>query len=152
MLLAGCADVPITAEQVESNGQLRPASVSVFDAAAAPATGTALPIQLTSVLAQEAEGALEDRATFGIEAGEVHLHLRTDRAPESGITPQLAAVWSHGDRMTETPVTLTGDATLSLASSLPVAAGDEGEWSVAVFADQPEGRAVLVKRVFEITP
>jgi hypothetical protein len=146
----GCADAPITASQVETDGRLRAqeGSVALFSAQPRPAVGQAQPIQVAAVLASETEGALEDRTAFTEKDDAVHLHLRVDGLNE--VWP-VSIVWTHEGIPSEVAGQLQPLETFQMANAHELSRGDAGHWKVEVFALRPEGPALLVEREFDVT-
>lgn len=148
-LIAGCADAPITPAHLEENGELRAdLQQSLFKTPErAQERQTARSLQLTGVLAGEAEGALEDRTVF--DAGPtVFLHLRADRLEEPR---PVRYVWSRGEQREETMGFLMPSPTLALAASRRFADEDAGRWRVEVWALSPFGTDPLVfEREFDV--
>jgi hypothetical protein len=146
----GCADAPITASQVEHDGRLRAqdGSAALFSAQPRVAVQEAQPIQVATVLASQAEGALEDRTTFTEKDGSVHLHLRVDGLNEAW---PVSYVWTHDGIPAEVAGQIEPTDTLQMANAHELERGDAGHWKVEVFALRPEGPALLAEREFDVT-
>lgn len=168
---AACADAPITAADLQSDGQLREGSQqSVLAASAAnrPAVQQAEQLQVTGVVAAESEGPLEDATRFSVDSEAIHLHLRAEdlQSPRP-----VTFVWTHGDQRRETMGFLHPAETLSHAASLPLALPLErladpdaqaereadfdrlehaGDWKVEVYSAESAGRSLVFERAFEI--
>ncbi len=153
-LSAACADAPITAADLQADGQLRarPSAEQNSFATAAPrvaATLKAEHLSVSGLLAAQAEGPLQDSTRFASEVEAIHLHLRADELAEPR---PVTFVWIHGDLRRETMGFLQPSETLSLAASLPLRT-EEGEpidalgaWKVEVYASD----SLLFEREFEI--
>ena len=70
---SGCADEPITADQLQADGQLRASSLEQSAFSAQERTTTRRAAQISAVLAAQAEGPLADSNRFDADVGEVHL-------------------------------------------------------------------------------
>ncbi|MBX7079669.1 MAG: hypothetical protein K1X88_10810 [Nannocystaceae bacterium] len=150
----GCADAPITSDQLEADGLLRtPPPESTRDQSqfsidrAAPQRAAV--VHLSSVLANEATGAVQDRDRFAADVGTIHLHVRAD-----GIDAPRAVTfrWIHGDSAIVVPGTLGPASTLQHAASVEVAPHQVGPWRVEVAAQPADGDApeVLYTREFTV--
>ncbi|WP_146158107.1 hypothetical protein [Enhygromyxa salina] len=178
---AGCADAPITAADLQADGQLReqPAdsqqSVHAASETNRPKAQVAERLQVTGLVAAQAEGALEDATRFALDSESIYLHLRAD-----GLTQPrpVTFVWLHGDQRRETMGFLQPSETLTLAASLPLARFVEegmtppaqrpnpradqqpdqqpdplaqtGVWKVEVYGADPGGPNLVFEREFEI--
>lgn len=172
---AGCADAPITAADLQADGQLReetPGSQQSVHAASdanQPKAQVAARLQVTGLLAGQADGPLEDATRFPLEAEAIYLHLRADDLEQPR---PVTFVWLHGDARRETMGFLQPSETISLAASLPLAryveegmnpVPDEGsveldplaqagEWKVEVYSTDATGRSLVFEREFEVLP
>lgn len=172
--LAACADAPITAADLQADGQLRQGASSQQSIHAASETNrqaiqTAEQLRVTGLLAPQAEGALEDATRFSLEAESIYLHLRADDLDEPR---PVTFVWTHGEQRRETMGFLQPRETISLAASLPLvefveaaeaaaalAAKSEdapappvltGAWTVEVYSTDQNGRSLVFERDFEV--
>ena len=171
--LAACADAPITAADLQADGQLREHTMSSqqsnFAASETSQTQTAEQLRVTGMLAPQAEGALEDATRFSLEAESIYLHLRADGLDQPR---PVTYVWTHGEQRRETMGFLQPKETISLAASLPLAdfveAAEEaaalaaksedapeapiltGSWTVEVYSTSQNGRSLVFERDFEI--
>lgn len=149
-MIGGCVDAPITPDHLEADGQLRavPAGQAAFSARDRVVPRQA--VQLSAVLAAQAEGALADTNEFSADARSVHLHLRAD----SVFTPRPVIFrWTHDDVAVEVPGVLAPTTSLSLAASYPIDPELVGPWRVEVLEipeseDQPA--VILFQRDFEV--
>ena len=158
LVLWGCADAPITQDQLREDGELRqqaPAVRSAEQAAFHRAGGqpvTQRAAQISAVLAEGASGPLSDQSRFESDVGTVHLHLRAD-----GLTEPREVVfrWTHelsGDAVL-VPGTLLPAETLRHVATHEIGPGQTGAWTVEVLAEAPgpDGLAeVLWQRGFEV--
>ncbi|MFO7567224.1 MAG: hypothetical protein R6X02_31555 [Enhygromyxa sp.] len=169
----GCADAPITAADIQADGQLRQtaaASQQSVHAASEPERQQAEHLRVTGLLATAADGPLEDAARFSLTSEAIYLHLRADGLSEPR---PVTFVWTHdgdwGEHRRETMGFLQPAETISLAASLPLAkyADPEaavelvseavlaepwtatGEWKVEVYSTDT-GRNLVFERVFEV--
>jgi hypothetical protein len=177
LFTAGCADAPITAADLQSDGQLRERAdlqpsvhaSSVHQPKARP-TQVAEHLRVTGLVAAEAEGPLEDATRFSLDSEAIHLHLRADGLDEPR---PVTFVWLHGDQRRETLGFLQPSETISTAASLPLARYVEegfadtpepaeiepaeidpatlaGTWKVEVYSTDANGRSLVFEREFEI--
>ncbi|EDM79841.1 hypothetical protein PPSIR1_32118 [Plesiocystis pacifica SIR-1] len=170
-LTAACADAPITAADLQADGQLRERPTSQQNVLAAvpasrPQAQRAERLAVTGLLASEAEGALEDTTRFSVEGESIHLHLRADDLAEPR---PVTFVWTHGDERRETLGFLQPSETLSMAASLPLTrplvrdpdlqddsdgdfdpAAHLGLWQVEVYSTDSTGRSLVFEREFEV--
>ncbi|RPI40960.1 MAG: hypothetical protein EHM59_21220 [Betaproteobacteria bacterium] len=151
---SACADAPITPAQIQADGSLRSGlQQSEFQAPERPtARQTAQTLQLTAVIAPQAEGALEDTHRFVLPSGQpeavAFLHLRADRLQEPRA---VRFTWIHGDAREETMGFLMPSDTLALAASHTFGPDQAGEWTVQVHAVSPFGTdPLLFERTFEV--
>lgn len=152
--LSACVDVPITDAQLQADGQLRPdaGAVAIFSADTRAVPQNAQHIAVSAVLAPQAEGGLEDRASFEVGGREgdesVHLHLRGDGVSE---TLPLTIAWTsaRGELIAES-TRLSPSETMELAATRPMSRDDAGTWRVQVFADLAGGQLLLAEREFEV--
>lgn len=152
MSAAACQDAPITADQLQPDGRLRAASLDQAAFSAEPTDRIRSAVQVSAVLAAEAEGALEDRSTFGADVGTVHLHLRADGLLEP--RPVIYR-WTHEDLAVLVPGTLAPTSALSLGTSFAIDPEETGRWEVEVLTkprNPEEAPQVLFHRAFEIRP
>lgn len=173
--LAACADAPITAADLQADGQLREQAASSQQSIHAasettrPRVQTAEQLRVTGLLAPQANGALEDAMRFSLEAEAIYLHLRADGLDQPR---PVTYVWSHGDIRRETMGFIQPRETISLAASLPLiefvegaeaaaaaAAKSEdappapvltGGWRVEVYSADANGRSLVFEREFEV--
>lgn len=126
LLSAACADAPITAADIQANGQLReaPASQQSVHAASVsePQAQRAEHLRVTGLLAAQADGPLEDATRFSLDSEAIYLHLRADDLSEPR---PVTFVWTHsgawGEHRRETMGFLQPAETIALAASLPLA-------------------------------
>lgn len=152
LFVVACADAPITADQLEADGVLRGAPRQPDQAAFSAHRGEmrqASIVALSSVLAVQNAGALEDRDHFDANVGAIHLHVRAD-----GIeSPRPVSFrWIHGDQAIVVPGTLASSDTMMYAASVEVRPHQVGPWRVEVAttgsgAEPPE---VIYSREFTI--
>lgn len=178
LFTAACADAPITAADIQANGQLRQtvatSQQSVHAASEQPKAQRAEHLRVTGLLATQADGPLEDATRFSLANEAIHLHLRADDLSEPR---PVTYVWIHsgesGEHRRETMGFLQPAETLSLAASLPLARyldnefeieglpaaeldGEalgkwaSGAWKVEVYSTDPHGRSLLFERDFEV--
>jgi hypothetical protein len=129
---AACADAPITAADLQADGQLRETSSqqsvhSASESNQAPAQ-RAEHLRVTGLLAVEAEGPLEDATRFALDTEVIYLHLRADELTEPR---PVTFVWTHStgtgdgeervEERRETMGFLQPSQTVSVAASLPLA-------------------------------
>lgn len=150
-LSGGCVDAPITPAHLEADGQLRDGmQQSAFRTEErSPERQTAQALQLTAVLAAQAEGALEDNNRFFAgDESEVFLHMRADRLDEPR---PVRFVWTFGDEQDESMGFLLPAETLALAASQPLPVERAGLWRVEVYGVSPFGTdPLLFEREFEV--
>ena len=171
---AACADAPITAADLQADGQLREQASSQQSIHAAsdvnrPKAQRAERLLVTGLVAAQSEGALEDATRFSLDSEAIYLHLRADSIDEPR---PVTFVWLHGDQRRETMGFLQPSETISLAASLPLArfvdegfapaaldaepAGDPdpltltGGWTVEVYSSDANGRSLVFEREFEV--
>jgi hypothetical protein len=129
-----CADAPITAADLQADGQLRQTSAqqqqSIHAASEShqPKAQQAERLRVTGLLAAQAEGPLEDATRFSLDSEGIYLHLRADDLSEPR---PVTYVWSHHgqghDHERETMGFLQPAATIGLAASFPLARYLTGE-------------------------
>lgn len=144
-------DAPITSDQLEADGRLRVGGShhqAAFEAEERDQTRAV--IQVSAVLAAQADGPLEDRNEFSGDVGSVHLHLRAD-----GLLEPRPVVyrWTHDDLSVLVPGILAPSDSLSLGTSLDIDPELTGHWQVEVLSrpEQPdEPPRVLFHREFEV--
>lgn len=166
LALGACADAPITAADLQSNGELRQGTQHVHAVDATAATQHATHQSVTGVIAAQADGPLEDATRFSDATPAIHLHLRAEDIAEPR---PVIFVWTHvtgepDEQVRETLGFLQPSETLRLAASLPLelppAARDSeqvsmtGTWKVEVFSAgaTPQSRSLLFEREFEVLP
>jgi hypothetical protein len=167
VLTAACADAPITAADIQADGQLRSSSPSQQSVHAAserePKAQRAEHLRVTGLLAAQADGPLEDATRFSSASEAIYLHLRPDDLSEPR---PVTFVWIHGEHRRETMGFLQPAETISLAASLPLGrylegaemaselVGDDGvptgEWKVEVYSTDTNGRNLVFERKFEV--
>lgn len=177
LMSAGCADAPITAADLQDDGQLREqadqqsvhASSSIHQPTARAQIAEHL--RVTGLVAAEADGPLEDATRFSLDSLAIHLHLRADGLDEPR---PVTFVWLHGDQRRETLGFLQPSETISSVASLPLAryveegfapaaaptpsapeiepdpAALAGAWKVEVYSTDANGRSLVFEREFEI--
>jgi hypothetical protein len=153
VLTAACADAPITAADIQADGQLRSHSLSHAASVDGPKTQRAEHLRVTGLLAAQAEGPLEDATRFSLDSESIYLHLRADDLSEPR---PVTFVWIHGDHRRETMGFLQPSETISLAASLPLLPSDPrdpaddwvatGEWKVEVYSTDD----LVFERKFEV--
>lgn len=164
---AGCADAPITAADLQADGQLREQAGHQLQSnhdMSQPKARVAERLQVTGLLAGQAEGPLEDVTRFSLESEGIHLHLRADGLSEPR---PVTFVWLHGEQRRETMGFLQPSETISLAASLPLSRFAEtgltpiegvepdplalvGAWKVEVYSTDATGRSLVFEREFEV--
>ncbi len=149
LLGSACADAPITADQLERDGQLRSPTLKQSAFSAQERVTTQQAAQISAVLAAEASGPLEDASRFSTDVGEINLHLRAD-----GIEGERPVVfrWTHrGDSAHVDGVLYPSDA-LARATSFPIDPERTGSWKVEILGAPTTGDepVVLFERSFEI--
>jgi hypothetical protein len=174
LLTAACADAPITAADIQADGQLRQtatASQQSVHAATEPKAQRAEHLRVTGLLATAADGPLEDAARFSLDSEAIYLHLRADGLGEPR---PVTFVWTHvgswGEHRRETMGFLQPAQTIELAASLPLAkyadpevavdlVGEvsipeawaaSGEWKIEVYTADTNGRSLVFERDFEV--
>lgn len=142
---AGCADVPVTPDQLQADGQLLPqAPFSARGGDAVPQRAA----QISAVLADAPSGALVDTTVFAADVGTVFLHLRAD-----GLAAERPVVfrWTRDGEPGElVPGLLTPSPTLRQAGSFAIDPARTGAWTVEILADTADDAAVLWQRRFEV--
>ncbi len=175
-LIAACADAPITAADIQADGQLRQVNSQQSVHATseqAPKAQRAEHLRVTGLLANQADGPLEDATRFSTDGEAIYLHLRADDLSEPR---PVTFVWTHngewGEHRRETMGFLQPAETISLAASLPLARYVEaeaelvvdpetgalpegavltaGEWKLEVFSTDASGRSLVFERDFEV--
>jgi hypothetical protein len=180
LMSAGCADAPITAADLQDDGQLREQQADQQSVHAASSihrpsarAQVAEHLRVTGLVAAEAEGPLEDATRFSLDSTAIHLHLRADGLDEPR---PVTFVWLHGDQRRETLGFLQPSETISPVASLPLAryveegfatvspamvpgpeidpealaASLAGPWKVEVYSTDANGRSLVFEREFEI--
>jgi len=173
-----CADAPITAADLQADGQLRQRTSSQQSVHASsetnrPKAQRAEHLQVTGLLAAQADGPLEDANRFSVEGEAIYLHLRADGLSEPR---PVTFVWSHGDERRETMGFLQPVETIALAASVGLdrplqrleadleasprgsARGQDefdpltlvGGWTVQVYSTDANGRSLVFEREFEV--
>lgn len=169
-----CADAPITAADLQADGQLRQIttqqqqSIHAASETHQPKAQQAERLRVTGLLAAQADGPLEDATRFSLDSEGIYLHLRADDLSEPR---PVTFVWSQRgqdhDHERETMGFLQPAATIGLAASFPLAryrTGElgadaqaptpltlVGEWRVEVYSADVNGRNLLFERDFVIT-
>jgi hypothetical protein len=121
---AACADAPITAADLQADGQLRKhesssqQSVHAASDTHRPKAQLAERLRVTGLVAAQADGPLEDATRFSLETEGIHLHLRADNLTQPR---PVTFVWLHGEQRRETMGFLQPSETISLVASLPLA-------------------------------
>ncbi len=153
--VAACVDAPITADQLQADGSLRGAGGGGQQAAfSADAVGTTVQaVQVSAVLAAQADGPLEDRAEFAATVGTVYLHVRADGL----LSPRNVTYrWRHGDFSALVPGTLEASDSMALGAHFDIDPTQAGHWEVDVLASpepssgadgEPAGSAAAEPRV-----
>jgi hypothetical protein len=149
VLVPACVDAPITADQLESNGQLRDPAMEQSAFSAQDRSTTQRAAQISAVLAAQASSPLHDAVSFPADVGQVNLHLRADGI--DGPRP-VAFRWTHRGQSTVVEGTLTPGDTLALATSFPVDPKRTGPWKVEVLGSATAGEepVVLFEREFDV--
>lgn len=149
VVASACADAPITADQLERDGQLRSPSLRQSAFSAQERVTTQRAAQISAVLAAEASGPLEDANRFPTTVGEVNLHLRAD-----GIDGERPVVfrWTHRGDAANVKGTLQPGDTMAHAISFPIDPERTGPWKVEILGAPTTGSepVVLFERSFEI--
>ncbi len=150
-----CADAPITAADIQADGQLRPSaapqgSQSVLAASEQqPKAQRAEHLRVTGLLAGQAEGALADATRFSSEGEAIYLHLRADELSEPR---PVTFVWTHAyvdaaggiaEHRRETMGFLQPTEIIDLAASLPLARYAEAAEQAAKLAAKGEDVEVI---------
>ncbi len=158
-----CADAPITAADLQADGQLRPGSQqSVLAANNLAEPQRAERLAVTGVLANQAEGPIEDATRFATGEG-IYLYLRADDLSQPR---PVTYVWTHGETKRETMGFLHPAETLSVAASLPLAQplvemdpdlaatfdprDHAGSWRIEVYSVEGSDRSLVFERDFEV--
>ena len=152
LTLPGCVDAPITPDQLQADGTLRPVGreQAAFSAAELPGQRVKQAVQVSAVLASQAEGPLQDGNLFDADVGTIHLHVRAD-----GLLQARAVVyrWRHEELTVLEPGELSPAGSLSLGTSFDIDPELHGRWEVDVLT-QPdtsgEHPRVLFHREFEV--
>jgi hypothetical protein len=149
VLVPACVDAPITADQLESNGQLRDAALEQSAFSAQGWSTTQRAARISAVLAAEATSPLNDAVSFPADVGQVNLHLRADGI--DGPRP-VTFRWTHGDQVTVVEGTLAPGDTLALATSFAIDPKGTGPWKVEVLgsATTDDEPVVLFEREFDV--
>jgi hypothetical protein len=152
LVVSGCADAPITPDHLQSDGTLRARPLGHAQAAFSATERQQLQqaVQVSAVLAAQADGPLEDRNEFEADVGTVHLHVRAD-----GLLQPRAVLyrWTHGDLSVLEPGQLAPTDALSLGTSFDIDPELHGHWEVEVLTEGEvagEGPRVLFHREFEV--
>lgn len=149
VLAPACVDAPITADQLEPDGQLRDPALVQSAFSAQDSTTTQRAAHISAVLAAEATGPLNDAVRFPADVGQVNLHLRAD-----GIDGPRPVVfrWTHRGHASLMEGTLAPGDTLALASSFAIDPKLTGPWRVEVLGSAPAGEepVVLFEREFDV--
>jgi hypothetical protein len=151
LMVAGCADAPVTADQIQEDGTLRASqglAQSSFSAqTAVPAVQTAT--QISAILAAQSGGAIDDAARFSADVGTVHLHLRAEGLVDAR---EVWFRWSHADTTVLLPGRLEPAPEMRLASSFDIDPQHVGPWRVEVLGalSLQSEPTVLFERTFEV--
>ncbi|MCA9705581.1 MAG: hypothetical protein KDK70_07030 [Myxococcales bacterium] len=152
ILVPACVDAPITPDQLEAGGRLRPSGHehAAFSAQERATPMPAAQARISAVLAAEAEGPLSDANRFPADIGQINLHLRAD-----GIEGPRSVMfrWTHRGDAALVHGTLTPGDALALAASFPIDPERTGPWKVEILGTPPSAGdepAVLFERSFEI--
>jgi hypothetical protein len=149
VLLSACADAPITPDQLQPDGTLRPLGHAQAEFSAADRQQLQRAVQVSAVLAAEADGPLEDRSEFPADVGTIYLHVRAD-----GLLQPRAVLyrWTHGDLSVLEPGSLAPTDALSLGTRFDIDPELHGHWEVEVLTEegQSEPPRVLFHREFEV--
>lgn len=155
--LPGCVDAPITADQLQADGTLRGgyAGGGMQQASLSAEGQVAQAVQVSAVLASQADGPLEDRAEFSASVGTVYLHVRADGLLSSR---RVVYRWRHGDFEMKVPGNLLASDALALGTQFDIAPEQTGHWEVDVLADDDGDNLpgaeprVLFHRAFVVSP
>jgi hypothetical protein len=144
-----CADAPITPDQLQADGVLKGARAQAGFSIGRSETQRASVVQLSTVLAVTAEGALQDADRFAADVGEIHLHVRADGLDNARA---VSFRWIHGDQAVVTSGELVSGGAMQHAASVEVRPHQVGPWRVEVVADDMRGEApeVLYSREFTV--
>lgn len=147
--LVGCVDAPLTPAHLDADGQLHAVPMEQGAFAARPQEQSQAAIQMTAVLATQAEGPLADAATFPADVGAVFLHLRADRL---ATTRPVTFVWTHGDLREEQDGVLAPTTALTMATSRVIEPAEVGAWKVEVLGEPlaDGSRPSLFEREFQV--
>ncbi len=149
LLTAGCVDAPLTTAHIDPDGQLHGARMEQGAFAAQVDAEHRSAVQITAVLATQAEGPLADAAAFSSGEEAVHLHLRADRLA----TPRpVLFVWSHGDEREEIEGVLAPSTALTMATSHRIDRESIGTWSIEILTlpDETGSQTSLFEREFVV--
>jgi hypothetical protein len=149
-MLGACADAPITPDQLQPDGTLRPLGHAQAEFSAADRQQVQRAVQVSAVLAAEADGPLEDRSEFPADVGTIYLHVRAD-----GLLQSRAVLyrWTHGDLSVLEPGSLAPTDALSLGTRFDIDPELHGHWEVEVLTESEtphEPPRVLFHREFEV--
>jgi hypothetical protein len=137
--LPACADAPITPDQLEPDGSLKPARSGGGPSAYANTLQAdksgpkrASVVQFDAVLASALGGTLEDTSTFPPDVGTVHLHVRTH-----GLETDRDVVfrWTHGEHSLTVPGEIMPAARFVLAASIDVQPDQTGPWRIEIVGE-----------------
>jgi hypothetical protein len=158
VLVIGCVDAPITPDQLQSDGTLRPLGHAQAAFSATERQEVQQAVQVSAVLASQADGPLKDRNEFDADVGTIYLHVRAD-----GLLQPRAVLyrWTHGDLTVLEPGALAPTDAMSLGTSFEIDPELHGHWEVEVLAEsgaaaaaakgeEPEPPRVLFHREFEV--
>lgn len=149
VVTGGCQDRPITADQLEPDGRLRAYAQASFSAE--PQSTHHQAVHISTVLAAEASGPLQDRTRFPAQVGAVHLHVRADGL----VDPRpVSYVWTYyGDPIEEhrSAGSLAPQASMSLGASFDIKPEQIGRWTVQVVTRDGPVRQLL-EREFVVAP
>ena len=141
-------DAPITPDQLEASGRLRPqAEQAAFSARDRAVLQQAVQV---SALLGDGTGALDDRALFPADVGTVQLFVHADGL----VTPRPVVYrWTHDEMSVLLAGTLAPEPGLTLGSTFEIEPDQVGAWEVDVLAGPErtgEPPRVLVHREFEV--
>lgn len=145
-LAVGCVDAPITPDQLEADGRLRPSvpGQSAFSAQEGkPSTQQAARIE--AMLSDAQTGPTVDAASFPADVGTIHLHLGAE-----GLSTARPVVfrWTHEGDSIRQPGLLAPTASPRHAARLHIDPLQTGTWTVEVLETGSD--AVLWQRRFEV--
>lgn len=156
-MTTACADAPITAAQLQDDGQLRAGhaanqegSVALFAAESKTDTHEARPVALSALL----DTSVVENPTEPLRRGETRERDVSLRLKGEGLQGPLpvAIVWTHGDERREQTAVVQPELDLVVAAKQefddPSA---DGAWRVEVYALRAGDRDLMLAREFELT-